>query len=185
MDPTEPNVTWYTAADGSCRVFMHAGDTVRIFTAPTVAAAEQSIVSVCVDAFGMDQETAKAFASEQVDAQQQIATAPDTMSDHVALLQEQLTEAQAKIEELEAQIVKLTTPSPPTPTDVGVPSSGPSGASPTSPMWPGLEPTPPVSSAPFLGPDAVGSDAPASEPAPSPPWANPEPTPPVTNTGTI
>jgi hypothetical protein len=95
-----PNITWYIAPDGSCKVFMHEGLTIRSFDSPNVATAERTIASVCIDAFGMDQPDALTFAESAVADQVKAAALPQTLSDHIALLQEQLTESQAEAAEL-------------------------------------------------------------------------------------
>jgi hypothetical protein len=95
-----PNITWYIAPDGSCKVFMHEGLIIRSFDAANVAAAERAISAVCIDAFRMPQPDAMTFAESAVADQVKAAALPQTLSDHIALLQEQLTESQAEAAEL-------------------------------------------------------------------------------------
>ena len=117
----DPIVTWYVDESGACKVFMHEGDTVRIFSSPNVAAAEKTISAVCIDAFGMSQPDARAFAESEVGDYTKTAALPQTLADHMALLEEQLTDSQdhattmgsqlsaanSKIAALEAQNAEL------------------------------------------------------------------------------
>ena len=104
-----PNVTWYVDEAGACKVFMHEGQTIRSFDSPTVADAEKTIASVAIDAFKMSQDDARAFATSAVAEQTKTAALPQNLSDHMALLEEQLTDTQ---QELAAANSKLASSEP-------------------------------------------------------------------------
>lgn len=110
----DPIVTWYVDESGACKVFMHRGDTLRVFPSPNIVTAERTIEAVSIDAFGMSQDEARAFASAAVADQVKVSTPPADLSEHMALLQDELTDTQAelaaansKIAELEAQNADL------------------------------------------------------------------------------
>lgn len=90
----DPIVTWYVVPSGVCKLFVHGGDTLRVFTAPNYEKAQKMLAAVLIDAFKMAQPDAQAFAASAVKAQQEEAELPATLQDHVALLQEQLTDTQ-------------------------------------------------------------------------------------------
>lgn len=141
--PPTPHVAWYTAIAGEVRAFVHLGDTVRTVTAPNVATAQRNITSVAIDAFGMNQGDAEAFAAKAAADQTKAADLPKTLSDHVTLLQDQLADhdrdltgalqsklkaesdlalaqdelktANAKIAALEKELAALRTPAAPPP----------------------------------------------------------------------
>jgi hypothetical protein len=100
-----PNVTWYVDEAGACKVFMHHGDAIRSFWSASVAVAERTIASVAIDAFGMSQPDAEVFAQSAVAEQMKAAALPQTLSDHMELLQEQLSESQDSEKNLTSELI--------------------------------------------------------------------------------
>lgn len=104
---TTPNVVWYVAPDGTCMVFMHAGDIVRTASAPNVDQAQRTIVSVAIDAFGMDQASASQLAEKSNADRLSAIDIPKILSDHVTLLQEQMADHDRQLTEATAATMKV------------------------------------------------------------------------------
>jgi hypothetical protein len=109
----DPIVTWYVDDAGACKIFMHQGDTLRVFASPTVAAAEATIASVAIDAFKMSQDEARAFAAGAVADQVKVVTPPADLSAHMELLQDELTDSQAELAAANAKLASYEPHNPP------------------------------------------------------------------------
>lgn len=88
---TLPNVTFHQLEGGAYAVFMHLEQKVRTIFTQSLDAVHNRIVAVGVSEFGLPADAAGDLAAAAVAAH----SATQDQTDHVALLQEELTQAQA------------------------------------------------------------------------------------------
>ncbi len=103
---SQPEVVIANRAAGGHVALVHFGNKVRQIFADGLDSLRTQLSAVGISEFGMEQEASRAFAADTVGKHADAADGQSSATEEMNLLREQLTEDQAKIDELAASLAE-------------------------------------------------------------------------------